>query len=141
LQPLSVTHAAAVLAQQHRFWAINSAMEVDLLGQVNAEYAAGVRVASSGGQADFFRAAHLNPGGAAVLAIPARTGSGRGRIVARIRPPHAVATMAADLDIVVTEYGYAQLSGATAAERVSRMIAIAHPDDRKTLQREWDNRD
>jgi 4-hydroxybutyrate CoA-transferase len=141
LQPLSVTHAPAILAQQHRFWAINSAMEVDLLGQVNAEYAAGIRVASSGGQADFFRAAHLNPGGAAVLAIPARTGSGRGRIVARIRPPHAVATMAADLDIAVTEYGYAQLSGATAAERVSRMIAIAHPDDRKTLQREWDNGD
>jgi 4-hydroxybutyrate CoA-transferase len=141
LEPLSVTHAPGVLARQHRFWAVNSAMEVDLLGQVNAEYAAGARVASGGGQADFFRAAHLSEGGAAVVAIPARTGSGRPRIVPRIRPPHGITTAAADVDIVVTEYGHAELRGATAAERARRMIAIAHPDDRKALQGAYDNGD
>jgi acyl-CoA hydrolase len=141
LEPLSVTHAPGVLARQHRFWAVNSAMEVDLLGQVNAEYAAGARVASGGGQADFFRAAHLSEGGAAVVAIPARTGSGRPRIVPRIRPPHGITTAAADVDIVVTEYGHAELRGATAAERARRMIAIAHPDDRKALQGAYSNGD
>jgi acyl-CoA hydrolase len=141
LEPLSVTHAPGVLARQHRFWAVNSAMEVDLLGQVNAEYAADARVASGGGQADFFHAAHLSEGGAAVVAIPARTGSGRPRIVPRIRPPHGITTAAADVDIVVTEYGHAELRGATAAERARRMIAIAHPDDRKALQGEHGNGD
>jgi len=59
--------------------------------------------------------------------------------VARIGPRHGVCTAAADLDIVVTEYGYAQLSGSTATERASRMISIAHPDDRAALRKEWDN--
>jgi 4-hydroxybutyrate CoA-transferase len=135
LEQISVTHSPEVLRRQHRLWAINSAFEVDLLGQVNAEYASGVRVASGGGQTDFFRAAHLSDSGAAVLVLPARTTSGRPRIVPALQPPHYVTSTAGDLDYVVTEFGVAQLTGATASERANRLIAISHPDDRATLTR------
>lgn len=135
LEPISVTHSPEVLRQQHRLWAINSAFEVDLLGQVNAEYAAGARVASGGGQGDFFRAAHLSDGGAAVLVIPARTTSGRPRIVPLLRLAHHVTSSAADVDYVVTDFGVANLTAATASERARRMIEVAHPGDREALER------
>jgi acyl-CoA hydrolase len=137
LEPISVTHSPDVLRQQRRLWSINSAFEIDLLGQVNGEFIAGLRVASGGGQTDFFRAAHLSDGGAAVLALPSRTAKGRSRIVATLNTPFRVTSSAADLDYVVTEFGVAHLTGATAADRARQLIAIAHPDHRDTLRREW----
>ena len=135
LRPVSSTHAPDLLLGQARLWAINSAFEVDLAGQPNAEYVGGQRVASAGGQADFVRAAHASSGGAAVLALPARTRTGQSRIVGRLAVPVIAASPASDVDIVVTEYGVAHLTGRTAAERVEAMIAIAHPDDRPALAR------
>lgn len=137
LEPVSVTHAPDILRQQHRLWAINSAFEVDLLGQVNAEYAGGVRVASGGGQGDFFRAAHQCDGGAAVLVMPARTKDGRSRVVADLGSSRRVTTAAADVDYVVTDFGVAHLTAATAAQRAERLTAIAHPEDREELRRNW----
>lgn len=137
LEPISVTHSPDVLRQQHRLWSINSAFEIDLLGQVNGEFIAGLRVASGGGQTDFFRAAHLSDGGAAVLALPSRTARGRSRIVATLNTPFRVTSSASDLDYVVTEFGVAHLAGATASDRARQLIAIAHPDHRDTLRREW----
>jgi len=135
LESVAITHSPEVLARQYRLWALNSAFEVDLFGQSNAEYVDGVRAASGGGQADFLRAAHLSDGGGAVLMLPARTRSGRSRIVARLGPPHHTTSASGDLDFVVTEYGVARLTGATVSQRAERLIAIAHPDDRGSLRR------
>lgn len=134
LEPIAVTHAPTVLLQHERFWAINSAFEIDLAGCVNAEYAGAARVASAGGQTDFFRAAHTSAGGGAVLALPARAGNGRARIVGRLPAGHLPTSTGADLDYVVTEHGIAELAGATADERAERLVAVAHPDDRAELE-------
>jgi 4-hydroxybutyrate CoA-transferase len=141
LQPISMTHAPDRLRRHHRLWAINSAFEVDLSGQPNAEYVQGSRVASGGGQADFVRAAHLSPGGASVLALPARTRDGRNRIVARLSPPHIATSPGGDIDIVVTEHGTADLRGMTAAERARALIAVAHPADRSRIQEAYSTQD
>lgn len=131
-----MTHSPDILRRQHRLWAINSAFEIDLLGQANAEYAGRIRIASAGGQADFFRAAHQCDGGAAVLVIPARAKDGRSRIVADLGSSRRVTSAAADIDYVVTEFGIAHL---TAAQRARWLTAIAHPQDRDALTRNWND--
>jgi acyl-CoA hydrolase len=133
LLPLSQTHAPQILAAIPRFWAVNSAFEIDLTGQVNAEYVNGVRIAGAGGQADFFRGAHGGTQGRSVLALPARTTKGKPRIVPRLGPPGLSATPPAEVDYVVTEHGAAELQGRTARERALALIAVAHPDDRAAL--------
>jgi 4-hydroxybutyrate CoA-transferase len=134
LLPVSCTHAPTVLGSIASLWAVNSAFEIDLSGQVNAEYLGGARVASAGGQVDFFRGAQLSPGGAAVLAFPSRTRSGRARIRAALEPPAVAAATGDLLDYVVTEQGTAALRGLTVAERREALIAVAHPDDRRALR-------
>jgi 4-hydroxybutyrate CoA-transferase len=126
------------LRQVRALWAVNSAFEIDLAGQVNAEFVRGCRVASGGGQVDFLRAARLSPGGAAVLALPARTPHGRARIVARLAGAHLPTTTAADVDWVVTDHGAACLRGLTVDERAEALVALAHPDDRPGLRRSVD---
>jgi 4-hydroxybutyrate CoA-transferase len=132
LAPVSQTHHPAMLLEHENLWAINSALEVDLAGQVNAEYAGSDKVASGGGQIDFFRAAHASPGGASVVALPARTGSGASRIVPQL--DHPVTTPGGDVDFVVTEYGVARLRGQTAHGRAQALIEVAHPKDRPLLR-------
>ena len=132
LRPLSYTHDPRVLLSQHRLWALNSAYQLDLAGQVNAEYVAGARLSSGGGQADFARAAHAGTG-ATVISLPSRAGDGSPRIVVRLDCP--VTTPGSDVDYVVTEYGVARLTGCTASQRASALIAIAHPQDRAGLLR------
>jgi 4-hydroxybutyrate CoA-transferase len=134
LEPIAETHHPRRLAGLDRLWAINSAFEIDLTGAVNAEYVDGARVATAGGQIDFLRAAHGSHEGASVLALPSRSRDGRSRIVGRIRDDHAAAVRWSDLDLVITEYGTASLTGATLAERVERLVGIAHPDDRAELR-------
>lgn len=129
-RPAEYTHDTAVLAQIERFVAINSALEVDLTGQVNAEVAGGVYVGAVGGAVDFLRGASLSVGGLPVVALPSRA-NGRSRIVPRLRGP--VTTARSDAGVIVTEYGVADLRGAGLAERIERMLAIAHPDERGTL--------
>ena len=133
LLPLAQTHAPHILAAIPRLWAINSAFEIDLSGQVNAEYIDGVRVAGAGGQADFFRGAHGSAHGCSVLALPARTTRGNPRIVSQLGRPGLSATAPAEVDYVVTEYGAAALAGLTARERAQALIAVADPDDRAAL--------
>ena len=129
----SYTHGPDVLAQIERFTALNSAVEVDLSGQINAEVAAGVYVGAVGGAVDFLRAAHCSRGGLPIVALPATAGR-HSRIVARLGGP--VSTPRSDAGIIVTEYGVADLRGAGLAERARRMLAIAHPDHRERLVRE-----
>jgi len=127
------THGADVLAQIERFVALNSAVEVDLTGQINAEVAAGVYVGAVGGAGDFLRAAQRSKGGLPIVALPATAGR-HSRIVARLSGP--VSTPRSDAGIIVTEYGVADLRGLSLAERARRMLAIAHPDQREQLERE-----
>lgn len=130
------THAAEVLAAQERFVAINSAIEVDLTGQINSEVAAGVYVGAMGGAADFLRGARRSKGGLPIVALPSTAGSGTrptSRIVARLTGP--VSTARSDAGLIVTEHGVADLRGLGLAERIPRMIALAAGAFREELAR------
>ena len=124
------THDPAVLASHERLVAINSAVEVDLTGQVNAEVANGVYVGAVGGLADFLRGAARSRGGLPIVALPARAGAAS-RIVATLGGPVTVAR--SDVGLVVTEHGVADLRGVPLAARAERMIAIADPNARPGL--------
>lgn len=126
------THAASVLAAIPNLISINSAIEVDLTGQVNAEEAGGVHMGAVGGQVDYVRGAHKAAGGRSLIALSATAGGGKiSKIVSRLGGP--VSTSRSDVDVIVTEYGAADLRGCTLQERARAMIAIAHPDFREAL--------
>lgn len=134
LAPPSVTHGAAILARLPRFTAINSAVEVDLFGAVNAEVAGGAYLGAVGGQPDFVRGALNSDGGRSIIALPATARDGTvSRIVPALSGP--VTTPRSDADVVVTEYGIAALRGCSLAERARRMAAIAAPAFREDLER------
>jgi acyl-CoA hydrolase len=129
------THDALVLGQFRRFVAINSALEIDLTGQVNAETLAGHSVGLTGGQMDFVRAANRAPEGRSIIALPSTSRDGEhSRIVARL-DDGVVTTPRADADCIVTEHGIAELKGRTLAERARALIAIADPAFRAELER------
>lgn len=126
-------HGAAALARHERFTALNSAIEVDLTGQIAAEVAGGAYLGAVGGALDFLRAARTSRGGLPVVALPSRAGTAS-RIVARLSGP--VSTPRSDAGVIVTEHGVADLRGRSLRERVRRMIAIADPALRESLERE-----
>ncbi|WP_349257600.1 acetyl-CoA hydrolase/transferase family protein [Povalibacter sp.] len=130
----SYTHAEATLAQLARLVTINSAIEVDLTGQVNAEQTGDVYVGGTGGQVDYVRAGMRSRGGHSIIALPATAKSGR---ISRITPALSgpVTTARTDVDVIVTEFGAAELKGQTLAERTRRLISIAHPDFREELDK------
>jgi acyl-CoA hydrolase len=129
------THRAEILCQLDNFVAINSAIEVDLTGQINAEIAAGVQVGGVGGQGDFLRGANLAARGHGIVAMPSTALEGKvSRIVPRLSG--VVTTARSDADVIVTEFGAAELRAQPLDERARRMIAIAHPDFRESLERE-----
>lgn len=135
IQPFGYVHAHATLAQLDHFVAINSAIEVDLTGQVGAEVINGKYLGATGGQVDFMRGAQMAKYGRSIIALPSATKDGQlSRIVLNLQGP--VTGLRTDADIVVTEWGSAQLKGQTLQERVKRMIAIAHPAHRERLAKE-----
>ncbi|HVS12668.1 MAG TPA: acetyl-CoA hydrolase/transferase C-terminal domain-containing protein [Thermoanaerobaculia bacterium] len=137
LRPVSYTHDARVLASLERLVAINSAVEVDLLGQVNGEIVGGRQISGTGGAVDFLRGAALSPGGRSVVALPATASGGRrSRIVARLGARSVATATRTDADAVVTEHGVARLRGASVEERVERLIAVAAPEHRQQLRDE-----
>ncbi|MGY1867870.1 MULTISPECIES: acetyl-CoA hydrolase/transferase family protein [Nocardia] len=128
------THDAGVLARLERLVTINSAMEVDLTGQVNAEQSGAAYLGGTGGQVDFVRAGARSRGGHAIVALPSTAKGGTvSRITATLSGP--VTTARSDVDVIVTEFGAAELAGRTLAERTRRLIAVAHPDFREELER------
>jgi acyl-CoA hydrolase len=133
LRGTGYTHDPLVLASQHQFTAINSALEVDLSGQVNAEERGGRYVGSVGGASDFLRGAARSPGGLPIVALPSTAGAAS-RIVARLNGP--VSTARSDAGVIVTEHGVADLRGAPVSVRYERMLAIAHPEHRAALAAE-----
>jgi 4-hydroxybutyrate CoA-transferase len=126
-----------VIARNPKVAAINSAVEVDLTGQVCADSIGSRIISGVGGQMDFIRGASLSPGGRPIIALPSRTSKGAPRIVAALRAGAGVVTTRAHVHFVVTEYGIADLYGRTLSERARALIAIAHPEDRETLSRNW----
>lgn len=138
LRGVDYTHSAAVLAEIDNLVAINSAVEVDLTGQINAEIAGGVYLGAVGGAIDFLRSAAQSRHGLPIIALPSRADkradgtAPAGRIVAHLNGP--VSTARSDAGIIVTEHGVADLRGLSLRERVRKMIAIAHPEEREHLQ-------
>ena len=133
MRPASYTHALATMARLNNFIALNSAIEVDLTGQVNAEMANGKPVGAVGGQVDFIRGANASAGGRAIIALPSTAKNGT---ISRIVPAVSNVTCArSDVDAIVTEWGVAELRGLGLAARVERMVDIAAPQFREGLAR------
>lgn len=122
-----------VIRRNPRVVAINSAIEVDITGQVCAD-SIGTRMFSGiGGQMDFMRGAALSEGGKPIIAITSRTNKGVSRIVPMLQPGAGVVTTRGHVHYIVTEYGVANLYGKNLRQRAKMMIDIAHPDDRAFL--------
>jgi acetyl-CoA hydrolase len=135
-RPVEYTHSAPVLASIRNFVAINSALEVDLSGQINSEVANGLYVGAVGGAGDFLRGARASEGGLPIVALPSVGGSGEqrfSRIVAQLSGP--VSTSRSDAAIIVTEHGVADLRSLSLSERRERMLALADPSFRESLER------
>jgi len=127
---------AAVIRRNKRVVAINSAIEIDITGQVCADSIGTYHYSGVGGQMDFMRGAALSEGGKPIVALASRTAKGIPRIVPMLKPGAGVVTTRAHMHYVVTEYGTAFLFGKNLRERAKALIAIAHPDDREALERE-----
>ncbi|WIX75650.1 acetyl-CoA hydrolase/transferase C-terminal domain-containing protein [Amycolatopsis carbonis] len=125
------THDPARIQELSNFVCVNAALEVDLFGQINSETAGGRYVGATGGGVDFLRSSVRAPGGRSIVALPSSTRKGRSRIVPRVETVTALAT---DVDVITTEHGVAELRGASAGERVERVIAIAAPEHREQLR-------
>ena len=125
-----------VIHRNPRVVAVNSAIEIDVTGQVCAESIGTRQYSGVGGQMDFMRGAALSDGGRPVIALPSVTGSGRSRIAVVLQPGAGVTTTRSHVHFVVTEYGVAEIHGRSLRERARALIDIAHPDHREALERE-----
>ncbi len=135
--PVDYVNDPAVIGRNERMVAVNSALQVDLTGQVASD-SIGYRFYSGfGGQVDFIRGAARSPGGRSIIALPATAKGGSvSRIVCCLPEGAGVVTTRADVDFVVTEYGIASLKGRTIRERALALIQIAHPSFRALLAAE-----
>ncbi|WP_431137219.1 acetyl-CoA hydrolase/transferase family protein [Psychroserpens mesophilus] len=131
------TNNAAYIKQNPRMVAINSAIEVDVTGQVCADSIGSSMYSGVGGQMDFIRGASLSDGGKAIIALPSITRKGVSRIVPVLKPGAGVVTTRAHVHYVVTEYGVANLYGKTIKERVKALVDIAHPDHRESIDKAY----
>jgi acyl-CoA hydrolase len=133
VDPVTYTHAHRTLSEHAGLVAINSALEVDLTGQVGSEVAGSRYVGTIGGQVDFVRGALASDGGMSIIGLPSRAvGNARPKIVPTVESG-IVTVGRADADVVVTEYGVARLRGKSLLDRMRQMISVAHPDDRERL--------
>lgn len=133
MMDVSYVNDTRTIRMHPNFIAINSAIEIDILGQVCADSIGTRQYSGVGGQMDFVRGATLSEGGKAILALPSRTNKGIQRIVPTLNLGASVVTTRAHVQYVATEYGVADLYAQNLKERIKRMITIAHPDDRETL--------
>jgi acyl-CoA hydrolase len=124
-----------VIARNPKVIAINSAIEIDVTGQVCADSIGTYQYSGVGGQMDFMRGAAESDGGKPIIALPSRTIKGIPRIVPTLKLGAGVVTTRAHVHYVVTEYGIAYLFGKNLRQRAKALIDIAHPDDRENLER------
>ena len=142
MKPVDYTNDPFVISQLDNIVCINSAMQVDLMGQVNAEMIGYRQFSGVGGQVDFVRGASRAKNGRAIIAMPSTTGKTKkiSKIVALLDEGAAVTTSRNDVDYVITEYGIAALKGKTLKQRATALIKIAHPDFRDGLIEEFEKR-
>ena len=131
------TNNVAYIKQNPKMVAINSAIEVDVTGQVCADSIGSNIYSGVGGQMDFIRGASLSVGGKAIIALPSITNKGISRIVPFLKPGAGVVTTRAHVHYVVTEYGIANLYGKTIKERVKALVNIAHPDHQESIDKSY----
>jgi acyl-CoA hydrolase len=124
-----------VIRRNKKMVSINSAIEIDITGQVCADSIGTYQYSGVGGQMDFMRGAALSEGGKPIIAMPSRTAKGVSRIVSVLKPGAGVTTTRAHAHYVVTEFGVAYLFGKNLRQRAKALINIAHPDDREALDR------
>ena len=135
MRDIAYTNDPRIISQNPRVVSINSAIEIDLTGQVCAD-SIGQRIYSgTGGQLDFVRGAKLSAGGKAIIAMASRTGKGCSKIVPLLHSGAGVVTPRADVQWVVTEYGAVNLYGKSLQERARLLTSIAHPEEREALER------
>ena len=125
----------AVIRKNPKVTAINSAIEVDITGQVCSDSIGTYHYSGVGGQMDFMRGAALSEGGKPIIALPSATSKGESRIVSFLKPGAGVVTTRAHAHYVVTEYGVAYLYGQNMRQRAKALIQIAHPNHREALEK------
>ena len=137
-KPISYTHDSALIGRIDNFVSINSGLEIDLFGQLNAETLKGKQVSGTGGSVDFMRGAARSRGGRSIVAMTATAAGGRiSRIVPAIDPGSVVTGLRTDIDHVVTEHGVANLRNLPVHHRPAALIEIAGPDFRDSLRDAW----
>lgn len=125
-----------IIRQNPKVTAINSAVEVDITGQVCADSIGSYLYSGVGGQMDFIRGASLSEGGKPIIAMPSTTNRGESKIVSQLKTGSGVVTTRAHVHYIVTEYGVADLYGKNIKQRVKELIKIAHPDHRESISKE-----
>lgn len=125
------------IARNPKAVSINSAVEIDLTGQICADSIGCHIISGVGGQMDFMRGSAESKGGKPIIAITSRTKKGFSRVVPTLKPGAGVVTTRSHVHYVVTEYGVADLYGKTLSERAESLIRIAHPEDREQLKHDW----
>ncbi len=137
MQGVHITNDPHLIAMQDKMIAINSAVEVDVTGQICAESIGTLQISGTGGQMDFALGALHSKGGKFIIALPSTAAKGtESRITAMLKPGAGVSTPRTLADYVVTEYGIAELRGKNIRQRARALINIAHPDFRENIERE-----
>lgn len=133
MKEVSYVNDTSVIRRNPKMVAINSAIEVDVTGQVCADSIGSKMYSGVGGQMDFIRGASLSNAGKAIIALPSVTAKGANKIVPFLKHGAGVVTTRSHIQYVVTEYGIADLYGKTLLQRVKAMAEIAHPDHREPI--------
>jgi acyl-CoA hydrolase len=134
------TNNPEIIGKNPKVTAINSAIEIDLTGQICADSIGTHILSGVGGQIDYMRGASLSDKGKSIIAISSQTDRGQSKIVSTLKKGAGVVTTRAHIHYVVTEYGVAELYGKTLGERAKALIKIAHPNDRDELTKQWKER-
>lgn len=137
---ISYVNDTSIIRQNPKVTAINSAIEIDLTGQVCADSIGTYQYSGIGGQMDFIRGASLSEGGKPIIALPSITSQGLSRIVPVLKEGAGVVTTRGHVHWVVTEYGMVNLFGKSLKQRARALISIAHPEHRETLERYYHER-
>lgn len=136
LHDASYVNSTTIIMQNPKVTAINSALEIDLTGQICADSIGFQLYSGVGGQMDFMRGASLSPGGKPIIAMASTTQKGESKLVSTLKRGAGVVTTRAHVHYVVTEYGVANLFGKNIHQRIAELIHIAHPDHRELLAKE-----